>query len=160
MGNRRWSKLQKEINLIISPDIKFQIHCMAYRMRSQHGTTDLPRYWITLDKEVIFDYPKDFLDMSMLPNSQNVWQCDDFTVKERYPYVTEISDISDVLRIYIDTPIGELFDRTFEGDRWGLCDILKSADKRIGKRRLSELSERSKSEAVRKVIEKRLVTTN
>jgi len=31
-------------------------------MRSQNGgSTDLPRYWITLDKNVIWDYPKDFI---------------------------------------------------------------------------------------------------
>lgn len=59
---RRWSKLQKELYLMIDPSIDFQLHCSVYPMRSQRGSTDLPRYWITLNKEIIFDYPKQFVD--------------------------------------------------------------------------------------------------
>ncbi len=58
---KKWSKLQKELYLIIDPTIDFQIHCVAYPMRSRYGNTALPRYWITLGKEIIFDYPKQFL---------------------------------------------------------------------------------------------------
>ena len=58
---RPWSKLQKEVYLLVDPKLEFQIHCVAYRMCSQWGSTDLPRYWITLDKETIFDYPKQFI---------------------------------------------------------------------------------------------------
>ena len=58
---RRWSKLQREIYKITADNINFQIHCVAYRMDSQMGSTNLPRYWITLDKETIFDYPKQFI---------------------------------------------------------------------------------------------------
>ena len=59
---RRWSKLQKELYLIIDPNIDFQIHCSVYRMQSRMGSTDLPRYWITLNKEIIFDYPCQFVN--------------------------------------------------------------------------------------------------
>lgn len=58
---RPWSKLQKEVYLLVDPKLDFQIHCVAYRMGSQYGSTDLPRYWITLGKETIFDYPKHFI---------------------------------------------------------------------------------------------------
>ena len=56
----RWSKLQRELYKIIDDTINFQIHCVRYPMDSQRGQTDLPRYWITLDGETIFDYPKQF----------------------------------------------------------------------------------------------------
>lgn len=52
---KSWSKLQKELYLIIDPTIDLQIHCVAYPMRSRYGNTALPRYWITLGKEIIFD---------------------------------------------------------------------------------------------------------
>lgn len=59
---KRWSKLQKELYLIIDPEIDFQIHCAVYPMRSDRATSPCPRYWITIGKEIIFDYPKDFVD--------------------------------------------------------------------------------------------------
>lgn len=58
---KRWSKLQKELYNLIAPELDFQIHCRAYRMDSQSGSTDLPRYWITLGKETIWDYPGQFV---------------------------------------------------------------------------------------------------
>lgn len=56
-----WSKLQKEFYLIRADGINFQLQCRRYRMDSTQGSTDCPRYWITLNKEVIWDYPKDFI---------------------------------------------------------------------------------------------------
>ena len=56
-----WSKLKRDIYKIIDEKINFQIHCVAYRMDSQYGSTNLPRYWITLGKETLWDYPKDFI---------------------------------------------------------------------------------------------------
>ena len=78
-----WSKLQKSLYLIVSDKADFQIHCSVYRMKSQRGSTDLPRYWITIGKEIIFDYPKQFI------NSEE---------NKNYPYETQISDISDCIR--------------------------------------------------------------
>ena len=57
----RWSKLQSEIYKIMDEEINLQIHCSVYPMNSRYGSTNLPRYWITLDKEILFDYPKQFL---------------------------------------------------------------------------------------------------
>jgi hypothetical protein len=74
---RPWSKLQKQIYNLLLPKLGLQIHCAAYPMRSQCGSTDLGRYWITLGREIIWDYPKDFAG-----------------AKLKYPYVTDISAIS------------------------------------------------------------------
>lgn len=59
---RRWSKLQKALYNIIDPKVKLQIHCVAYPMRSKTGyaNNNVPRYWITIEKEIIWDYPKIF----------------------------------------------------------------------------------------------------
>ena len=60
-------------------------------MDSRWGGTDLPRYWITLGKEIIFDYPKDFLDKK-LPERGLIISCShNETVEELYPYVTAVS---------------------------------------------------------------------
>jgi len=116
-----WSKLQKSLYLIVSDTVDFQIHCSIYRMNSQRGGTDLPRYWITIDKDIVFDYPKQFMSADQNKN---------------YPYETQISDISDCIREYIDCPVHLLPEKKFENDMWGLTDILKAVDKRLGKERL------------------------
>ena len=100
---RRWSKLQKQLYLLIAPEINFQIHCSVFRMQSRRGSTDLPRYWITLDKKIIWDYPKQFISTTHPDRSNPEW----------YPYGTDISLISNLLREYIDTPKNELLIKQF-----------------------------------------------
>lgn len=117
-----WSKLQKSLYLLVSDKVDFQIHCSVYRMNSQHGNTDLPRYWITIGKEIVFDYPKQFTN---------------YERNKCYPYETEISDISNCIREYIDCPVKLLPEKNFENDLWGLTDILKAVDKRLGKEKLN-----------------------
>ena len=116
-----WSKLQKSLYSIVSDKVDFQIHCSVYRMQSQWGCTDLPRYWITVGKDIVFDYPKQFT------NNDEI---------KKYPYETQISAISDCIREYIDCPVNLLPEKKFENDLWGLTDILKAVDKRLGKERL------------------------
>ena len=64
--------------------------------------------------------------------------------------------MSQLIREYIDTPKEELFTKHFENDNWGLINILKSADKRFGKRRLARLKRRTKNKTAHKIIEYRL----
>ena len=45
---KRGSSLQSELYKIIDENIGFQIHLSVYRMSCQHGSADLPRYWIYL----------------------------------------------------------------------------------------------------------------
>lgn len=142
----RWSKLQKRLYDLISPEIDLQVHCDVYRMQSQYGHTGLPRYWITLDKEIIWDYPK------MLSKTPQLGQ----TPLKWYPYGTDIPSISDLLREYIDTPAEELLEKEFVNDHWGLTNILKVADRRVGRRRLQLLKKRVGNKAGRKVLMKRM----
>ena len=147
--SRPWSKLSRELKKLISDDIDLQIHCVAYPMHSNYGSTDLPRYWITLGREIIWDYPKQFV-------------AEDGAVKilsgfeEGYPYRTSVSDISDVIREYIDTPKEELLTKVFHNDYWGLINILRAADRRIGRRRLAVLKKKTHNIAANKVIEARI----
>lgn len=159
-----WSKLQKQIYLLLDVNINLQIHCNAYRMQSQRGSTSLPRYWITLDKEIIFDYPKNFLESKLpregkrekRPNTFESWLFQsEHTVQELYPYYTEIQDISCLFREYIDTPVQELFDKQYKNDAWGLTDLLKAADKRIGKDKLLKLRESTNNPNVIKILDAR-----
>ena len=126
---KRWSKLQKRLYNLLDPELNIQIHCVSYPMHSQHGTTNIPRYYITLDKEIIWDYPKDFpAHRTSAPEEGN------------YPYVTDISAITQQIEEYIQTPIEELLAKHFSEDRWGLTDLLKAADRRISPGRVGILT--------------------
>ena len=149
---KRWSKLQKRFYELVDEGIDFQVHCTVYRMQSRRGSTDLPRYFITLAGEIIFDYPKDFALKSGGVKSL----AQGGALAKFYPYDSGISDIGELIREYIDTPKDELFKKHFDADEWGLANILKAADKRIGKKRLQILAKNKKNQAMQKVIAARL----
>lgn len=146
MKSRPWSKLQRELYNLFSTDIHLQIHCTAYPMRSQSGgSTLLPRYWITLDKEIIWDYPRDYVVGTRAVRNyygESLW----------YPYQSDVSDISNLLREYIDTPKEQILSKQFISDKWGLINILRAADRRIGARRLVRLRLKTHNVAALKVL--------
>lgn len=148
---KRWSKLQKRLYELVDESIDFKLHCMVHRMQSRRGSTDLPRYFITLAGEIIFDYPKDFVLKSGCVKSLAQG-----ALTKIYPYGNDISDIGELIREYIDTSKEELFAKHFDEGGWGLANILKAADKRIGKRRLQILAKNKKNQAMQKVITARL----
>lgn len=101
-------------------------------MQSQLGSTDLPRYWITLGKQIIWDYPAQFIHADGTlrdANNQIIY----------YPYQSEISDISNIIREYINTPKDSLLITNFKADIWGITDILKASDRRLRLQALSQL---------------------
>ena len=141
---KRWSKLQSRLYNLMDPDIDFQIHCALYEMNSNDGYhgSKLLRYFITIGKEIVFDYPKEF----------------DTTYKygfNSYPWNPDISDISDLIEEYIQCPESEIL-KHFENDKWGLTDILRVCDRRIGKRRLKEIRDNTTSERIIHIIDKRI----
>lgn len=142
---RPWSKLRKKLYNLISDDINFQIQCVVYTMNSNYGRTGMPRYYITIDKDIIWDYPKDFISK----------ETDDETIKD-YPHISGVSAISNLIEEYVNTGSDELIEKVFENDLWNLTDILKAVDRRVGKRRLEILKEKTESEAAKMIVEKRL----
>lgn len=152
---KKWSKLQKELYLIIDPTIDFQIHCVVYPMRGDRATSPCPRYWITIGKEIVFDYPKDFTD-----KNGHVHHRYEFISQEAdYPYYCDVSLISNLIRDYIDTPVADVLTRNFENDYWGLTDIFRAADKRIGQRRLERLRDSITNQAAQKILQLRIKST-
>ena len=108
----------------MDPKINFQIHCALYEMNSNDGYhgNKLPRYFITIGKKIVFDYPKDFDTNKSYESTA-------------YPWLTDMSEISDVIEEYIQCPeSGILHD--FEDDKCEITEILSVCDRMIGKRRL------------------------
>lgn len=116
-----WNKLQRELGNLFAEGLRLQIQCRAFRMVSASGSTELARYWCTLGKDVIWDYPREFGENTA-----------------HYPYDTDVSSISSLLREYIDTPADKLLSFAF-ADRWQIVEVLLAADSRIGTDRLPEV---------------------
>ena len=69
LSNKRWSKLQARVYSMVEPTVPFQIHYIAYPMRSQRGSTLIPRCYITIGQEIIWDFPHDFPSACVDPYS-------------------------------------------------------------------------------------------
>ncbi len=133
-GKSPFSKLKKVIEGLFDPNIGMEFCCSAYRTGSKGGrsTNSIPRYYVKLGKEVIWDFPKDF---PMIKAGH-------------YGYWAANNGICDLVRAYIDTPSGEILSRDFkefeimeyEGFEYHFCYLLtfmfNVADRRVGKGRL------------------------
>jgi len=94
------------------------------------GRETIPRYWITIGKDVVWDFPGMFLSDEASPDYIDRW-----TVKQTYHYRDNYTWIAETIRAYIDTPREQLLTVAFENDKYGLVDVFRAVDRRIGKER-------------------------
>lgn len=138
---RRWSKLQRRIHEIFDPDIRLQFHCAIYRIPG-HVDTVCPRYFLMLNSEIIWDWPKDYTG--------------DLSHQEMYlVYRESASRISDSIAGYLNSDRKAALSLR---DGWGILDIFRAADRRIGRRQWDILLENinpKASIAVEKIISAR-----
>lgn len=144
-----FSKLKKQIESLFIPELKMRVNCISYPIRSQYGSSSIPRFYVQLGKEIIWDFPKDF------------------PIKDiHYHYWKEDTGISNLIREYIDTPILALFNKKFKGERiiiesqkcnfyLGLIDMFIAADRRIGKDKLMQWSSEIENPKVKLILAKR-----
>ena len=114
---KRWSKLKRDMESLMAPKLDFRIYANAYNLGE---CIPIPRFWITVGRKIIWDWPKDFME------------------QEGWYFYDSAKKISQLLRDYINTPESELLSKQFE-DPFRLVPILRVSDKRIGKRRLKKL---------------------
>ena len=134
-GPRPWSKLQSALYKVVDKDSNFQIHSCSYDIGDSVG---IPRYWITIGKEIVWDFPKNAM-----------WDNSDWN------FFDEAKSISRLIKTYVDCPKDELLMHTFN-DRWKMLPYLLACDKRIGKRRLVQMLEKDEYSYVAWIIQKRL----
>ena len=135
---KHWSTLQSALYRVIEPKIGFQIHCCTYDIGQ---CIPLPRFWVTIGKQIIWDFPKNFMDEN----------------EEEWYFYDEAKKLSCLIKEYVDCPVNELLTHEFN-DRFKLIPILHVCDRRIGKRRLEQLLYDDEYSAVSWLIEKRLNT--
>lgn len=152
---RPFSKLKKSIERLFDDKLKMEFCCNSYPIRGQRGhRNSVPRYYVKLGKEIIWDFPKDF-DMKELP----------------FYYWADNNHINDLVRDYIDAPLEELLTKKFKYDKNGfimqhlysneqdrfeidykLTEIFKAADRRLGKEKLLKWAKKIENSKVDKIL--------
>ena len=152
---RPFSKLKKNIESLFDEKLKMQFCCSSYPMRSQRGSASIPRYYVKLGKEIIWDLPKDFKYKEM-----DIYQW------------SEGNDICNLVRDYIDTPLERLLNKKFKQDTYEmtiqylgertqetvvlefkLAELFKAADRRLGYKKLCKWSAKINNPLVDRILE-------
>lgn len=156
MGNNKpFSKLKRNIESFFVAELKMEFCCNSYPMReSRNPTNAIPRFYVKLGKDIIWDYPKDF------------------AVKDiNYGWWAGNNHISELVREYIDTPVNELLTKKFEYEtmhyqlmmekseeltiKYHLIELFIAADRRIGKDKIMNWASEINNPKVDLIIEKR-----
>ena len=107
---RRWSKLQRRIYTIFDLNIRLQFHCAIYRIPG-HVDSVCPRYFLMLNDEIIWDWPK---DCSAKLN-----------YKEMYlVYRSSASDISDLINVYLNADRQSFIILKDDWELWMFSELL------------------------------------
>jgi hypothetical protein len=156
MGNNRpFSKLKKTIEALFVPELRMEFCCNSYPMReSWNPTNAIPRFYVKLGKEIMWDYPKEF------------------PVKDiNYGWWAGNNNISDLVREYIDTSVQLLLTKSFTNEvqvyqtygtesrtitvEYHLIELFIAADRRLGKEKLKEWAAVINNPKVDLILEKR-----
>jgi len=140
----KWSKLQKALYNIVDPDMKFQMQCSVFWTRSSwmakkgKGREFVPRYLITIGKNIVWDFPNMFINNDSQIDMNHTYTKvvkpnKPFSIKDTYGWSENYTWIAETIRAYIDTPKDQLLTIQFEKDKYGLVDVLRAVDRRIGK---------------------------
>lgn len=173
--SKPFSKLKKQIEQLFTPELNLQIQCFAYPIKSQYGSSSIPRFYISFNKNIVWDFPKDFPIKYI---NYHYWKSD--------------THISDLIRNYIDASIEGLLEKTFANEqinlehcfpneveflktkpmKWdaesdpnytiikydfnlGLTDIFKAADRRLGKDKLLQWAKEKNNPLIQSIIDSR-----
>lgn len=145
---KRWSKLKKLIEDLFAPGLPLQIHCTAIRTTPDNEGSlaeVLGVFKVCLAKNVIWNFPRQFVnEETVYPDGGN-------------QYSFGVRDLNELLRDYLDTPKNILLKKEFSRDFFGLTNILKAADRRLGLERLELHFKDWEQESLRNVLSTRLV---
>lgn len=136
---KRWSRLKRDIESLMSDKVNFEIFANSYKNGIGQA---LPRIYVSINKKIIWDWPKDFFsnDSTMTGN-------------EVYLFTNNTSKVTQSIRDYINTPIQKLSENS---DPYNLYPILFLCDRRVGKRKLLNLKDAIFDPTLQEIIDIRL----
>jgi hypothetical protein len=132
----QWSQVKKKIEALWAPELHMQIHFTSFR---RSGGAGIGRFWIALDGHSVWQVPEN------MPEKLQSGFVDTHSVP-----------LHELLRAYLHIPRDQLLSTVTENDEWGLSLLLRAADRRLGKRSLLPLLNRSDlSYSVHKILQMR-----
>lgn len=154
---RPFSKLKKAIGSLFDEKLNMEFCCIAYPIRGQWANNSVPRFYLKMGKEIIWDFPKDF----ELTNSP-------------FYYWADNNNIVELVRDYIDTPLDLLLSKEFKLEtnefysdipgtkkqekitiNYKLTELFKAADRRLGKEKIKNWALTISNPAVDRIIQAR-----
>ena len=144
----QFSFLKKKLENLFCLELRVQFYAEVIRIKGSCSTT-MPRYYLTLDSEVIWDYPKHFKKIERLHGSW--WTCG--------------QRISALVKDYVNTPVKELLVKEFDDNRCqsrfindiplGLVELFLACDRRLGKERLLAWAKQIEIPTVHDILKRR-----
>lgn len=116
---RNWPRLIAALENLFVPDLKLHVQ-LGTSTQSDFLEQKLERLWITLQEQVVWDFPTELLESGTC-----------LTAEQSVDLVTE-NRLADIFEFYCETPVRLLPYVTHPSDCWGITDILRSADRRLG----------------------------
>ena len=146
----QFSFLKKKLEDLFCPELKVRFYAEVIRMRGRCCSESMPRYYLTLHSEVIWDFPRHFEEVR---NTH-------FTHYLRRPH-----QISELVKDYVNTPVKELLVKEFENNKcWsysgnyiplGLIELFLACDRRLGKERLLAWAKQIEIPTVHEILQRR-----
>ena len=147
---KRWSKLKKQIEALFVEGVPLHIQCTAIRTTCKNEGSlaeVLGVFTVYLGKEVIWNFPRQFVDFQTIyPDGGN-----------HYSY--GVHDLNVILRQYLDTSKDGLLTKDFTRDFFGITNIFKAADRRLGLVKLQDHFTDSEESAVLQILSARAALT-
>jgi hypothetical protein len=144
MSTAPWSKLERRLRDLPDPALDMRFRFTVYRqdaISTPHPTDPASKFWITLGRVTLWAVPSD----RHSGDKAHV----DFSARRGPSWLPEIAFD------YLAVPRHELLDWTPPWNGWGLVDILKACDHRIGRRRWAALRSRINEPAALHLLELR-----
>ena len=144
----RWSARKKRLEAFFADGLALLFHANSYRHEGTNNWHNLERWYAVLNGEIIWDFPSPFITWTRKGEEQ--------TRLPSLPYHGQPeANQATVMDAYASRPIADLFE-PIQNDDWELGDILRAADRRLGKARLLEWGKDLAPEnPARKVLEAR-----
>lgn len=123
-----WSKLKSRVEALWAPGLGLSIHCTSYPFATPGSPHRVSRHWITMDKSIVWDFPGPFLGEDRARGGP-------VPDADRH-HANGGSVVGVLLRDYLDRSREALFE-PFADDAWELTDVLRAADRRLGREALT-----------------------
>jgi len=156
MANKHFNKLAKTINELMDSKLKFEIKTRGWTCDcSIHHT--IINIFININGKTIWHFPKDF---KVAYTGTGPWNkgrryvATEDNKGEEYDffYGGGAVNIMNNLHSYNDTPVKDLLNVEFD-DNWNIIPILLACDRRIGKKRFSEVKDKYLNEKNKQMLE-------